>query len=728
MTDPHDACLTWPEAPPAAVGLDAEALDEAWTNLADRGTQAFLVARRGLLVYERYGDRGAVDQRHYTASLAKALVGGLALAVCMDEGLVSPDDRAADYVPQWRDDPRKSQITLRHLATHTSGIEDAELSSQDRAKALEQGVTLTENHMELPGWKGVFWRGTNGEHRVQGEADPFTVARDEAPVVFPPGTQAHYSNPGIAMLSYCLAAALRDAGRPDVRTLLHEHVFGPLGLRAGQDYTIGYGTTFEVDGLPLVGNWGGGGFVPRATARVGQLLVDGGSWPDASGAVRQLIAPNVLAETLRDAGMPPSHEAREGGDPAPTTTLGWWSNADGIWPDVPRDAVLGAGAGDQLLLAIPSLDLVVVRNGAQLAAEGDRRGWLARLEHVVRPVVESLIVRSPVPPSSVITGIEWDPPGQVRRTVLGAKHREGRKDGSDNWPLTWADDGHLYTAYGDGYGFEPRQTRDKLSLGFGVITGGPEDFVGYNVRSDGERYGAGPKGEKASGLLCVDGIIYMWVRNADRDGHAGRLAWSTDHMKSWEWATWSFAEFGHPSFVNFGQNYADARDDYVYMVSHDSPSAYEQADRFLLARTPRDKIREPAQYEFFVGTSAGVPLWAYNLEKAGAIFTHAGQCRRSSMSYVPSLQRYFLWQQLTFDSTDTRFDGGFGLYDAPEPWGPWTTVYFTDRWDIGPGDLGHVNAKWTAEDGREIWLVFAGADNFCARRARLTLSASTATA
>tara|TARA_B100000686_G_scaffold261408_1_gene274348 strand:- start:1286 stop:1456 length:171 start_codon:yes stop_codon:yes gene_type:complete len=42
------------------------------------------------------------------------------------------------------------------------------------------------------------------------------------------------------------------------------------------------------------------------------------------------------------------------------------------------------------------------------------------------------------------------------------------------------------------------------------------------------------------------------------------------------------------------------------------------------------------------------------------------------------------------DDTDTRFEGGFGLYDAPEPWGPWTTVFFTDQWDIGPGDLGHL--------------------------------------
>ena len=73
--------------------------------------------------------------------------------------------------------------------------------------------------------------------------------------------------------------------------------------------------------------------------------------------------------------------------------------------------------------------------------------------------------------------------------------------------------------------------------------------------------------------MCVDGIIYMWVRNADGDGHSGRLGWSADHMKTWTWADWTFAEFGHPSFVNFGCNYAEARDDYVYITSHDNGSA-----------------------------------------------------------------------------------------------------------------------------------------------------------
>ena len=46
--------LSWPTAEPASVGLDAELLNEAWSVLAERSTQALLVLRRGTLVFERY--------------------------------------------------------------------------------------------------------------------------------------------------------------------------------------------------------------------------------------------------------------------------------------------------------------------------------------------------------------------------------------------------------------------------------------------------------------------------------------------------------------------------------------------------------------------------------------------------------------------------------------------------------------------------------------------------
>jgi len=71
---------------------------------------------------------------------------------------------------------------------------------------------------------------------------------------------------------------------------------------------------------------------------------------------------------------------------------------------------------------------------------------------------------------------------------------------------------------------------------------------------------------------------------------------------------------------------------------------------------------------------------------------------------------------------DTRFAGGFAIYDAPEPWGPWTVAFRADQWDIGPGESMHLPTKWMSADGREIWLAFSGDDSFSLRRGTLLLS------
>ena len=54
----------------------------------------------------------------------------------------------------------------------------------------------------------------------------------------------------------------------------------------------------------------------------------------------------------------------------------------------------------------------------------------------------------------MIRGIRWARAGSIVRKARG----------SDNWPLAWGDDDRLYTAYGDGNGFEPFLS-EKLSLG-----------------------------------------------------------------------------------------------------------------------------------------------------------------------------------------------------------------------------------------------------------------------
>jgi hypothetical protein len=315
------------------------------------------------------------------------------------------------------------------------------------------------------------------------------------------------------------------------------------------------------------------------------------------------------------------------------------------------------------------------------------------------------------PQSPVIERLIWAPQETIVRKARGG----------DNWPLTWADDGHLYTAYGDGNGFQP-QTREKLSLGFARLEGGPSDFKGINIRSStGEDQGDGKAGKKASGMLMVDGVLYLWVRNAGNS----QLAWSTDHGSTWTWSDWKFTEsFGCPTFLNFGQNYAGARDNFVYVYSLDNNSAYQAADRMVLARVPKSGIKDRDAYEFFVRLDdAQRPDWTKNIAKRGPVFTNPGKCYRSGVSYDAALKRY-LWCQILPTSTDARgprFQGGFGVYDAPEPWGPWTTVYFTEVWDVGPGETSSFPTKWMSDDGKTLYLVFSGDDHFSVRKATLTL-------
>jgi hypothetical protein len=293
-----------------------------------------------------------------------------------------------------------------------------------------------------------------------------------------------------------------------------------------------------------------------------------------------------------------------------------------------------------------------------------------------------------------------------------------KADDCDNWPLTWADDGHLYGAYGDGQGFAPKVEK-KLSLGLARIEGPPGDFVGVNVRCPSlERTGNGKAGPKASGLLCVDGTLYLLARNT---GNA-QLAWSKDHGRTWTWADWKFTtSFACPTFLNFGKDYAGARDGYVYVYSPDGDSAYEPADRMVLARVPKDRMADRDAYEFFVKRDdRGGAVWSRDVKDRGGVFEFKGRCYRSGIVYNASLKRYLWWQVIP--GGDTRYKGGFGVYDAAEPWGPWTCAYFTGQWDTGPGESGTFPSRWISDDGRTMYLVFSGEDSFSVRGVRLETS------
>lgn len=688
---PVASAFDWEVATPESQGMSSELLDSLHQRNVDL-TRALLVIRNDRIVGEWYAEGVTPQMRQGTASLAKAIVGGLSLAVALDDHLIELDDPAAKYVRAWQADSQKSRITVRQLGSHTSGIEDSHNWAEE-ARGIDQ--------RKYTGWAGDFWRWSANKPAPPGDA--FSISRDLAPVLFEPGSEFHYSNPGIGMLNYCVTASLVGQPQADIRSLLRERIMRPIGV-SDNEWSCGYGITQSLDGLPLVASWGGGSYTPRAAARIGRLL-----WRDGDWDGQKLLSSASIKSTTSHAGLP-GH-----------CGMGWWTNHDGRYALLPRDAYWGAGAGHQILLVVPSLNLIAVRNGntfpkdaaATLGTDDD-----ALYQSLFEPLMKAVLTKAdatsqaPYPPSRLITSVQWAPSESIVR----------RAKGCDNWPLTWTDDDVLFGAYGDGTGFEP-PVPQKLSMGLARISGGPTDFQGLNLRSPSiETYGNDSRGGKASGVLMVEKVLYMWVRNTNNS----RLAWSSDGGVNWEWAQWRFeTSFGCPTFLNFGPNYAGARDNYVYIYSHDSDSAYTAADRMVLARVDQHRILERSAYEYFQALdSQGRATWTSDISQRGAVFDHVGRCYRSGITYCAALKRY-LWCQIYPESNDgrgPRFQGGFGVFDAPEPWGPWSTVYSTNAWDVGPSESSSFPTKWMSEDGKTMHLVFSGDDYFSVRKVQWTLS------
>src|SRR5262245_38816489 len=90
----------WQTDTPESQGMSSARLDALWKDLQASGTTALLVIRNDRIVYEKYAEGWGAARTHYTASMAKALVGGIPLAVALGDGRIALDDKAMKYIPQ----------------------------------------------------------------------------------------------------------------------------------------------------------------------------------------------------------------------------------------------------------------------------------------------------------------------------------------------------------------------------------------------------------------------------------------------------------------------------------------------------------------------------------------------------------------------------------------------------------------------------------------------------
>ncbi len=294
-----------------------------------------------------------------------------------------------------------------------------------------------------------------------------------------------------------------------------------------------------------------------------------------------------------------------------------------------------------------------------------------------------------------------------------------RANGSDNFAITWADDGHQYTMWGDGWGFENQPT--KMSLGVSRVEGDAGSYMAFDV------FGA-PNGAtfagKSYGIISIGGDLYgWWGPGSGTASYAQtRLMVSTDKGASWTKSTWDLTDASDtlimPTILNFAQDYAGALDGFVYhyfIRKQGSPGGLgvHVPGMIDLARVPTGSLMDVAAYEYFAGLNGGMPEWTTDATARMPVFENpAGVGWNLSVSYNAGLGRYILATEHA-----ATFSGNVGFYDAGTPWGPWTTVAYFEAGNggvFGEGDIEtstffwNFANKWSSPDGEGFVLVFSG--------------------
>ena len=332
---------------------------------------------------------------------------------------------------------------------------------------------------------------------------------------------------------------------------------------------------------------------------------------------------------------------------------------------------------------------------------------------------------APYPHSQLITEVTWN-----FSTVTQSR----RALGSDLWPCTWARDGSQYCAWGDGGGFDGNDDNiGRVSLGFARVTGTPsahgsKGFSGKNV------WGAPPYAEypasfggKVVSVVSVDGVLYaiggLWTAQNSADpvrangsGPFYALAWSSDLGQSWQIAPWSTQSM-LGTFLNFGRDNAGAMDSYVYIYylrKDDKTHVY-------LKRVAKEQLRtDPSTsgvYQYLTGLSEQerAASWSSSESEACPIFFDSNNVDDPDVVYDFKLRRYLMtlghYRTGNYDDSSV---GQFGIFEAPHPWGPWSTIDYYDDWGgygvAAAGDfLGmRMPNKWVGRNGKTRWFVFSG--------------------
>jgi len=286
-----------------------------------------LVIKGDKIVFEDYQNGRTAETAWILASGTKSFTGVLLAAAVEDKLVKSFDEKVVDTITEWKGDKRKEQITLRHLLTLSSGLSAGQIG------------------------------------RVPTYADAV-----ESPSVYEPGTRFEYGPVPFQVFGEVLTRKLKPNGET-VLSYLKRRILDPIGMRYGNWRTFG--------GQPLLPQ--GASLTAREWAKFGLFLKDRGKWKG-----KQIVSSKLIDELSVGTKANPAYGLsfwlnKTGGSGPGGRAIGGAVDEitkNGIANNV-SDLFMAAGAGNQRLYIIRSLDLVVVRQGA--FGEWDDREFISLL-------------------------------------------------------------------------------------------------------------------------------------------------------------------------------------------------------------------------------------------------------------------------------------------------------------------------------------------------------------
>lgn len=306
---------TQPDVAAMAADLDRLAEDTADFDLV----RAVVAATSDEVLLERYheADRDTSWNVHgITGSVVATLVG-----IAVDEGMIEgPDATLAELLPDEAEamSPRVARTTLRQLLTMTAGFP----SGRDFTTADDWVSEIVQN--------------------------PAT----------PPGREFAYSQ----ATAHLLAAIVARAGEVSLLDFARSQLFDPLGIetRPAMQGPAGIGRTpafrqaqfaWTRDPQGVHAGWNGLKLRPRDLVALGRLVLAEGIHDG-----EQIVSKSWLDDATT--AQVPVTGARDG-----YGYLWWTDQLDG------EDAAISQGAGGQLLVVVPSRDLVVVTVGRGISPQ-----------------------------------------------------------------------------------------------------------------------------------------------------------------------------------------------------------------------------------------------------------------------------------------------------------------------------------------------------------------------